>query len=80
MSKYHIDVGIPIPPDDDWAARKLVDLRDYPFDEMLVGDSFVVPHREVSRVRYAKEKYERSEGGKFVTRNMYDGIRVWRVA
>lgn len=54
----------------------------YPFKDMQVGDSFVVPvkiHR--TTVSVAALRYGRKHGMKFVVRMMPDrSLRCWRIA
>lgn len=68
MSKIRIDKGIPMP-------------RKFPFEEMEVGDSFVVPpdtHR--TTVNIAAKRFGDKHGMKFATRTMPDGtLRCWRI-
>lgn len=64
-----VEKGIPIP------AR-------YPFNQMEVGDSFVVP-MEITRyaVSTAAHRYGKKHGIKFTVRRMTDKtIRCWRTA
>lgn len=56
----------------------------YPFNEMEVGDSFLVPvgdedERVVQRRLVSACKYKKVDGIKFKTRCLCDGVRVWRV-
>ena len=64
-----VDKGIPFP-------------QKYPFADMAVGDSFVVPpevHR--STVSVAANRYGRKHGVKFTVRLTPDRtLRCWRVA
>jgi len=70
--KYMIATEIPLPP-----ARTL-----YPWQDMEVGDSFLVPgpHDKVSggKVRSAACDYGRRNGKAFSVRAECDGLRVWR--
>jgi hypothetical protein len=69
MSKIRIDKGIPMP-------------RKFPFEEMEVGDSFVVPpdtHR--TTVNIAAKRFGDKHNMKFATRTMPDRtLRCWRIA
>ena len=57
----------------------------YPFDEMDVGDSFYVPdvgdgrsiHRLQTQVSYMNRHASKATG-KFTTRRVDGGLRVWR--
>lgn len=65
-----IDRGIPIPP-----ARRCL----YPWREMEVGDSFLMPgapRQVANQISKAGRYYQR----KFSYRKTAEGIRVWRVA
>jgi hypothetical protein len=64
-----VEKGIPIP------AR-------FPFEQMQVGDSFVVP-MEITRyaVSVAAHRYGKKHGVKFTVRKYKDGTyRCWRTA
>jgi len=52
----------------------------YPFDEMEVGDSFLIPEG-VKRhtVAVAALRYWRKTGKKFTTRKVPEGYCCWRV-
>lgn len=53
----------------------------YPFAQMEVGDSFVIPH-SASRASFyiAAKRFAAESGMKFATRKLPDGIlRCWRV-
>lgn len=77
---YKIDSSIPVPP-----SRK--DTRSYPFKDLEVGQSFLVvrePDETKTRVRertsaamtWAKRTLDRN----FCTRQVDDGVRVWRIS
>ena len=66
-----IEKGVPPPPTH--KGKK------YPFGDMDVGDSFLVPGAKVTTLSVAKRDYERG-GRKFICRTVDDGVRVWRVA
>jgi hypothetical protein len=71
MSTPKIDKDVPIP---EWGKVKLT----YPFNEMDVGDSFVVPKEKGSSMRNCAFHYSRRWGKEFVTRKVKNGLRVWR--
>jgi hypothetical protein len=52
----------------------------YPWDQMEIGDSFLVPGKTTAemsgRVRYA----EKTTGFCFTSRSTPEGCRIWRVA
>jgi hypothetical protein len=51
----------------------------YPFDQMGVGDSFLVTDRPIARVSASAHAYGKVHGQKFSCRSLEGGIRVWRV-
>jgi hypothetical protein len=79
---YKIQMDIPMPPRG--SAQRLMK---YPFAEMLVGESFLVPKAEskgdlkklMSRVGAAAAGAKKALGFKFAVRKMPDGVRIWRV-
>ena len=70
-----IETGIPMPPGLGQRGRS----RKYPWREMKVGDSFLVPGVTRQKWRSAPAG-EKATGFKFATRAVEGGIRVWRVA
>jgi hypothetical protein len=53
----------------------------WPFAEMEVGDSFVVPASRREKARLAAANYaHRHRGWKYATRDVPDGYRIWRTA
>jgi hypothetical protein len=64
---YKIEKGIPI-------AK-----NGYPFGEMEVGDSFLAEAKLLQRVRFAASKFGKDHNKKFATRQVPEGVRVWRV-
>lgn len=74
---FQIEKGVPIP------SSRAVSMR-YPFPDMEVGDSFVVPFSagQDGRLRSAACAYQRRRGGKFTVRRFTrEGVvRCWRVA
>lgn len=54
----------------------------YPFAQMAVGDSFLVPsdQAKAASVRACASAYSKRNGVKFVCKKTDDGIRVWRTA
>lgn len=62
-----IDKAIPIP-------------RFYPFEQMEVGDSFVLPHEKRNAAQMAMRRFSKQTNRKFVMRVMDSGeLRCWRV-
>jgi hypothetical protein len=53
----------------------------YPFDDMHVGDSFLITDPGmVKNARSAAWMYAKRHGQRFSCRRVEDGWRVWRVA
>ncbi len=53
----------------------------YPFKEMKVGDSFLVPKHFEMRVRTASQYFsKRNAPYKFSVAKTVDGARIWRIA
>jgi hypothetical protein len=74
VSDFVIEKGIPTP------ERKAQQTR-YPFPQMDVGDSFVVPQEVIENVRMAASQAARRKGLKFATRRIDAAhYRVWRLA
>ena len=80
MADYQIETDVPIP-----VARRR-DGRTYPFKELEVGQSFLVPldpsetpgqlrERVSAAMTWAKRKCEQD----YCTRKVDGGIRVWRI-
>lgn len=69
MSDFKVEKGLRIP-----AARAR-----YPFAEMAVGDSFLVPQTRAHWARSAAQHWGAEHGVKFTTRSVNGGVRIWRV-
>lgn len=73
---YQIEKNVPMPP--------IVRMSGYPFAQMEVGDSFLVPfdgddeQKVRARVATAASTFGKDHGGKFSVRVLQDGVRVWR--
>jgi hypothetical protein len=67
-----IDKNIPIPPE----KKRNV----YPYKEMGIGESFVVPSAKIQIVCNANYRAGKVSGKKFIARREGDGVRVWRTA
>jgi hypothetical protein len=52
----------------------------YPYEEMDVGDSFVVPVASRARVLNANYRAGKRLGKAFIARTEGENIRVWRTA
>lgn len=79
---FTIDHNVPIPPSNPHAGghRKARQpyLR-YPFAEMKVGDSFLVPAEIAPRASSAAGNYAKANKPmKFLTRQTPEGLRIWR--
>lgn len=77
---YEIDRGVEIPAPNIHNRNS----RIYPFREMEIGDSFLVPGNEnkkalQARVGSAACYYGKRNNSRFVTRSVEGGVRVWRV-
>jgi len=64
---YKIEKGVPF-------AKK-----GYPFGEMEVGDSFLADAALLERLRSAASMFGKDHNKKFATRQVPEGVRVWRV-
>jgi hypothetical protein len=54
--------------------------RNYPFDKMEVGDSFLIPeYMRHESVYMAAMRYRKKTGKKFAVRRTADGYCCWRV-
>lgn len=70
---YTIEKNVPL-------VKRKVLKRDFPFDQMEVGDSFVVSgnKQELSRIRVAMYvQVNKLPGKKVATRRVEGGMRVW---
>jgi hypothetical protein len=52
----------------------------YPYEDMGIGDSFVVPLEARQKVLNANYRANKRLGLKFTSRTEGDVVRVWRVA
>lgn len=74
MTKYKVDKNIPIPEKTIFCNRK------YPFNEMQIGDSFLVKNKSMPVVSAAKSGFvKKNPNYQFTMRKVKDGIRVWRI-
>lgn len=67
MTSFKIDKTIPIPPKQMGREPK------YPWKEMEVGDSFLVPNITREKINAT------SPHGKYLKRQEDGGVRVWRI-
>ena len=85
IDDFKIEKNIPV-PEKNRIGRKRKPHK-YPYANMEVGDSFLVPFEEgkdhtklyVSMWGGANH-FGKNFGGKFLVRKVEDGIRVWRMA
>ncbi len=54
-------------------------MRKYPFEDMLVGDSFYIEGVGMQVVLNANWRAGKRLGRKYVARKEGDGVRVWRM-
>ena len=78
---FAVEKNVPVEPSKFSRSRKSM----YPFTDMAVGDSFLVPDVDgkpksvaPSAARFAKAPG--NEGKQFITRRVEGGVRVWRIA
>jgi len=64
-----IENGIPVPP-----VRAV-----WPFGEMEVGDSFLVPAGREKAAKSSAWTYGRKHGIRFTARMEKKGVRIWRI-
>lgn len=65
-----INKKVPIPP-----KRNA---NNFPFDKMIVGDSFEVGIERLNAVKVAAVRYCRTNKKKFTTRTFKKNVGVWR--
>jgi hypothetical protein len=75
MSAILIDKGIPIPP----ASTGMANTK-YPWDQMEIGDSFLIPGRMKSNGGVSVPPRLARGGFKVSCRVEGAGVRVWRIA
>lgn len=81
LTELSIERGIPVPAHGGGPNR-----RRFPFPDMEVGDSFLVPWRESesktrSNISNAMAAYKLRHAPKdFTSRKTDGGVRVWRIA
>ena len=74
---FEIDKDIPLPP----LRRNRSPKPKYPFGDLEIGDSFLVPGPKVANVRNAMGYFRKIKDSSktFCTRRVDGGIRVWRL-
>ena len=79
-----IEKGIPTPETYPGFGRRYETKAggEYPFPQMEIGDSFVVPADRGKAATVACARQKRKHGKQFATRKTEDGefVRVWRIA
>lgn len=71
---YAIDKSVPL-PERFGRGRTAI----YPFGEMAVGESFLVPRPDAHNARTAVVKWKaRHSGWGYATRSESGGLRIWR--
>ena len=71
---FKVDKKVPLPAGYNGPNRR------YPFHEMEVGDSFLIPGARVNHgVRATAYHFGRRHNMKFTCRMVDEGMRVWRV-
>jgi len=69
MASIKIDKNAPLP-----APRVK-----WPFHEMEVGDSFLIPAGQEKACRSSAWTYGKKHGMKFAVRTEKKGVRIWRI-
>jgi hypothetical protein len=69
--KIVIEKDVPLPASAKWSK--------YPFAEMEIGDSFVVPRERHEQLRSASSWAGRRHGRKFTIRIVGEQVRCWRI-
>ena len=67
---FKIEKSIPIPK-----SRS-----EFPFEEMAVGDSVIIPAGNVVSARSSASYVRKKTGACFTSRKTADGVRIWRTA
>jgi len=76
MEKYKIDRGIPLPQN-----RKRGRKASYPFADLEIGDSFLVPFANVRTMRSAAYQARiRMDKTFYCAKEGQHSVRVWRTA
>lgn len=82
---YEIRKNVPVAPHANTGHRRGGWKPIYPFADMEVGDSFIVPFEDRTpknvmrhRISSAAMHRKKTHGGNFTVRTTNDGIAVWR--
>lgn len=72
---YNIEKNIPFP------SNIVIKRREkYPFSQLKLGDSFLVPDGKMSTISVSVAKYNKNmQKRRFRARTVKEGVRVWRV-
>lgn len=71
---YQVEKGIPVPD-----RKHIGKPARYPLREMKIGDSFLVPNKELGKhTQYGIRNSARYIGVKVTVRQVKGGIRAWR--
>ena len=76
MYKIEADIPIPVAVKKGGAGRK----PKYPFAELQVGESFLVPGKTTDKFGATVTLARKRTGRNFTTRNVEGGVRIWRTA
>lgn len=76
--KLEIEKGIPT-PDPKVKRAGIPNKYRYPYRDMEVGDSFLVPGALVSEIASVRSYAAQTTGYRFAARAVEGGVRVWRV-
>jgi len=71
MDEFKVEKNIPIP--------KYSREHKYPWDEMDVGDSFYVSQESAAGARASASSRAKDGHGKYASRTVEDGCRIWRI-
>ena len=52
----------------------------YPWDDLEVGDSFLMPDGNLNQARSASNSWAMRHNVEFAVRTVDGGVRVWRIA
>jgi hypothetical protein len=74
---YKIETGIAIPSATRYKGGRK---PKYPFAELKVGESFLVPNKTTDKFGATVTLARKRTGMNFATRNVEGGVRIWRTA
>ena len=73
MSSVKIDKDIPMPQD------KLGRKPKYPWMDMDVGDSFLLPGKSIHHAASLMVRWQERGGRRYSARTVPEGVRIWRI-